>query len=163
MGPRSHLLDEFMRCRAGLLLLLAFVSTNHATDDDADVPPGMARITRALGELYQESHSFGTLQRDTSALSASSRRALGAIPDRERWDVDASGGSHVYGEISPSAVDALLRTLNVTAGDVVYDLGSGFGRFVTQGAHSSCSSSCPRERHRGEPLFALAPPVTHLS
>ena len=152
-----------MRCRAGLLLLLAFVSTNHATDDDADVPPGMARITRALGELYQESHSFGTLQRDTSALSASSRRALGAIPDRERWDVDASGGSHVYGEISPSAVDALLRTLNVTAGDVVYDLGSGFGRFVTQGAHSSCSSSCPRERHRGEPLFALAPPVTHLS
>jgi hypothetical protein len=137
-----------MRCRAGLLLLLALVSTNLATDDDADVPPSMARITRALGELYQEGHSFGTLQRDTSALSASSRRALGAIPDRERWDVDASGGSHVYGEISPSAVDALLRTLNVTAGDVVYDLGSGFGRFVTQGAEVRPLSSHAHRRGR---------------
>ncbi len=50
--------------------------------------------------------------------------------------------SSMYGEIMPAATEALLDHLNLGPKDVLYDLGSGLGKFVIQAAMSRPLKKC---------------------
>jgi hypothetical protein len=53
------------------------------------------------------------------------------ISDEERAAITAAGGgSPVYGEIPFESVQVLIEDLKLTEDDVVYDLGSGLGKFI---------------------------------
>ena len=62
------------------------------------------------------------------------------IPEAERMRVDAANGpsglkddnAYIYGEPSPAATDAILRSLAIQDRDVIYDLGCGRGFFLMQ-------------------------------
>lgn len=57
-----------------------------------------------------------------------------AIGSRDRDDVERQGGagSSTYGELMPDAARQLLLSLDLGPDDVLFDLGSGAGRFVIQ-------------------------------
>ena len=50
--------------------------------------------------------------------------------------------SSMYGEIMPAATEALLAHLNLGPKDVLYDLGSGLGKFIIQAAMSHRLAKC---------------------
>lgn len=56
------------------------------------------------------------------------------LPTTEETLIKKSRSSSIYGEIMPTATQHLLNYLNLTAADVLYDLGSGIGKFVIQAA-----------------------------
>ncbi|MBS1986491.1 methyltransferase domain-containing protein [Candidatus Dependentiae bacterium] len=61
------------------------------------------------------------------------RGANGSIISPAESDfIKAKGGNSTYGEITPSALTALLQQLSITKKDVLYDLGSGTGKVVMQ-------------------------------
>ena len=90
------------------------------------------QASKALDELYMPSESFEQLYTDTMAREYSDGLGLGSISEAEAQSIIAVGGNPVYGEISPEGVGILIAALNVTETDTVYDLGSGFGRFLVQ-------------------------------
>ncbi|MBI4820982.1 MAG: hypothetical protein HY791_32255 [Deltaproteobacteria bacterium] len=54
------------------------------------------------------------------------------IPDEERETIRVSGGSPVYGELTPGSVRLFAEHIGLGASDVFYDLGSGLGKVVLQ-------------------------------
>lgn len=54
------------------------------------------------------------------------------IPASEEQTIRKTRGSPVYGEITPAAVKKLVDYLEMSSGDVFYDLGSGVGKVVNQ-------------------------------
>ena len=70
---------------------------------------------RRLRALYGEAHGY-------------------TIPARDEATVKRARSSSVYGEIMPAAGEQLLAALRLGREDVLYDLGSGVGKFVLQAA-----------------------------
>lgn len=64
------------------------------------------------------------------------------IPDDERARIRDSGGSPVYGELTPGSVRRLIERLELGDGDVFYDLGSGLGKVVLQVAMTTPVKRC---------------------
>ncbi len=61
-----------------------------------------------------------------------------------------AGSSSLYGELSASGAEELFEYLQLTPQDVLYDLGSGFGKFILQAALST-----PASKVRGIELLPL--------
>eukprot|EP00927_Polykrikos_kofoidii_P034147 TRINITY_DN28992_c0_g1_i1.p1 TRINITY_DN28992_c0_g1~~TRINITY_DN28992_c0_g1_i1.p1 ORF type:complete len:307 (+),score=41.40 TRINITY_DN28992_c0_g1_i1:171-1091(+) len=59
------------------------------------------------------------------------------IPEEESQAVRAQGGSPTYGELEPVATLLLLRTLELTPEDILYDLGCGTGKVLIIAALAS--------------------------
>lgn len=59
----------------------------------------------------------------------------------DRKNISQTGSSGTYGEITPEATSKLLDYLEIGRKDVVYDLGSGTGKFVLQTA-----LNCPAKK-----------------
>lgn len=58
------------------------------------------------------------------------------LPEVEERHIRSTRSSSVYGEIMPAAAAQLLDYLDLRRDDVLYDLGSGVGKFVLQAAMS---------------------------
>jgi len=86
------------------------------------------------------------------------------IPIVEQNQIDDSGGSEIYGELTPRGVREVRELLSPRKDDVFYDLGSGAGRFVLQAALEwPCSHAVgielSRTRHRvGEVALSRTAP-----
>lgn len=69
---------------------------------------------------------------DHKKLIASLYQKGGRIPQAERDFIFEQGGNPVYGEITYDSAEILIQDMKVTRDDVLYDLGSGLGKFALQ-------------------------------
>ena len=81
------------------------------------------KVLQTLSSIYDEDNDGYELSRD------------------DRKSVSQTGSSSTYGEITPKATSTLLDYLEIGRKDVLYDLGSGVGKFVMQTA-----LSCPAKK-----------------
>lgn len=54
------------------------------------------------------------------------------IPSEESSEIINMGGAPTYGEITYESLEKLIDKLGITETDVIYDLGSGVGKVITQ-------------------------------
>merc|ERR1719383_517530 len=78
-------------------------------------------------------HSFVKQSRDAERTIASVYQGLDNghwIPEEEALVVRESGGSEVYGELSPASAVWLMRELGIGKNDTFFDLGCGTGKLL---------------------------------